>query len=389
MDQQSLASTAWSERHQHIEKLVEAGTQYAKIRSVLEGTVVERGWDTDLTAARYHLAAYGRSWFRFFHRAYRDAQAILRGILADQPPKKLEDRLAILDRLIQGRKARDSLASRPAHELGCQAFGSYWSGETSDWSALSAITRWETESREAKIDPQFRQVYSRLSSMPDVQPVLRQIGGDLKPVLAELKDLFASLKLNLQSAFGVPDLTAIPLSNLSVRLQQWQAQPESLSRWVAYYVRHGRAASEGMAELVAELQDGRTTASEATARCEMAYYDELIRDTFRKHPTLAAFDGESQEQLLRRFRALDQSRIELARGEVAASHFQGLPRGDLGDMRVLRHQFQLQRRHMPIRRLLREAGTGVKAIKPVFMMSPISVAQYPRTRRVEFDLLTY
>jgi len=90
----------------------------------------------------------------------------------------------------------------------------------------------QTESREAKIDPQFRQVYSRLPSMPDVQPILRQIGGDLKPALAELKDLFASLRLNLQSAFGVPELAAIPLSGLSSRLPQWQAQPEALSRWV-------------------------------------------------------------------------------------------------------------------------------------------------------------
>jgi len=387
MDRRSIASPVWSEQRQHIEKLVQARIRYAEARSSLEGTVAAAGWDTDLTAARRNLAAYGRSWFRLLHRAYRDAQATLCGILAVQPPKPFEERLAILDGVIQGQNARDFLRSEPAHQLGCQAFGSYWKGEASNWDALLAIARWETETREAKVDPQFRQLCSRLSSMPDVQPVLRQIGGDLKPALAELKDLFASLRLNLQSAFGVAELAAIPLLDLSTRLQQWQVQPEALSRWVGFYVRFGCVQSEGMAELAAEIQDGHTPASEVVARCEMAYYEELIRETFRRYPVLAAFDGESQQQLLCRFRSLDRLRIELARGDVAAAHFDRLPRGDLGDMRVLRHQFQLTRRHMPIRKLLRQAGAAVQATKPVFMMSPISVAQYLEPGAIGFDLL--
>ena len=60
---------------------------------------------------------------------------------------------------------------------------------------------------------------------------------------------------------------------------------------------------------------------------------------------------------------------------------------DLAGMPVLRHQFELQRGHMSIRRLLREAGAAVKAIKPVFMIEPTSVAQYLELGAVEFDLL--
>jgi len=387
MDRQSLANAVWCERRQHIENLLEAGTQYAQITSLLKGTVAETGWEVNVAAARRDLAAHGHSWFRFFRREYREAQATVRDILVDQPPQRLEDRLAILDRLSEGQKARAFLDSESTRELGRQALGSYWAGRASDWIAVSAITKWESECRKAKINADFRRVFSRLPSATDVQPLLTNIGRDLKPAIAELKELFAVLALNLQSAFGLSDLLAIPLSNLSERLQQWQAQPESLSRWVAYYVRYGRILSEGMSELAAEIQDGRTAASEGISCCEMAYYEELMRYTLRQHPTLAAFDGESHEQLLRKFQTLDQQRIELARSEVATSHFQGLPRGDLGDMRVLRHQFQLTRRHMPIRRLLRQAGAAVKAIKPVFMMSPISVAQYLEPGAIDFDLL--
>ena len=42
---------------------------------------------------------------------------------------------------------------------------------------------------------------------------------------------------------------------------------------------------------------------------------------------------------------------------------------------------------MPIRRLLERAGTAVQKIKPVFLMSPLSVAQFLPPGRIEFDLL--
>ena len=387
LDRQALASPAWSERRREIDNLIAVGRQYAEILASLKGTVVEAGWGVDAAEARRGLAAHGQSWFRIFHGEYRAAEAALRGLLAGQPPQRLEDRLAILDRLSEGQKAKAFLESEPARELGRQAFGVYWGGPASDWAALSAINKWESECREAKIDARFREIYSRRQAMPDVQPSLRQIESDQGPALAELKDLFAALKLNLQTAFAVSAAAAVPWPDLCERLDQWRAQSEAISRWVAYYVRYRRLASEGMAELAAEIQDGRTTAAEAVCACEMAYYEELVREAFRRHPPLAAFDGDSHEQLLRRFQALDQARIELARGEVAAAHFQGLPKGDLGEMRVLRHQFQLTRRHIPIRKLLRQAGAAVKAIKPVFMMSPISVAQYLEPGAMDFDLL--
>ena len=48
---------------------------------------------------------------------------------------------------------------------------------------------------------------------------------------------------------------------------------------------------------------------------------------------------------------------------------------------------QRKRGHMPVRRLLKNAGPVVQAIKPVFMMSPLSVAQFLEPGALEFDLL--
>jgi len=389
MDRRSLGSTAWSDRRQQIDRLLEAGTQYAECRSRLDGVVAETGWDTNVAMARRNIAAYGRSWFRIFCGAYRRAQAILRGILVEPPPKALSERLGILDYLIQGQEARDFLESSVSTELGRDAFGTCWYGTESDWRALSAIAKWEAECREAKIDGRFRQICADLDVKPDVRQLLRQIGEDLKPLISELQELFTSLRLNLIAAFDVSSRLAVPLADLATRLHQWEEAPEDLSHWVAYHVQRCRIESEGMDALAAEIESGQTTASEAVARFEMAYYDELIRHTFRRHSELVTFNGASHEQLMRRFQELDKARIALARHEVALAHFERLPRAgsDVGEVGLIRREMEKKRRHLPIRKLLTQAGRAVQAIKPVFMMSPISVAQYLKPGAIDFDLL--
>jgi very-short-patch-repair endonuclease len=56
-------------------------------------------------------------------------------------------------------------------------------------------------------------------------------------------------------------------------------------------------------------------------------------------------------------------------------------------MGVLNGEIARKRGHMPLRRLFKMAGHAVQAIKPVFMMSPLSVAQFLEPGALEFDML--
>lgn len=389
LDRHSLCNSVWTERRQHIDDLLTAGDRYLDCRQQLNGIAVEAAWDTDAVSARRDLAAYGRSWFRILYSAYRQARATLRGILHDQAPKPLREQLRILDILIEGKKAKEFIKSSRADQLGQQAFGTQWNGLASDWSGLSSIAQWETECRAARIDARFRDIYRNLDKRHEIKPLLQAIGHDLKPLVGELQDLFTSVRLNVEGAFGRADPLAIPLGEIVTRLRQWTEAPEALSRWVAYHLRYCAIRSEGLAELAAEIHAGTTTVSEAVACCELAYYEELVRGVFQKRPELATFDGASHEQVVYTFQTLDEARIELARQEVALAHFERLPKtnSDVGEVGLVHREIQKKRRHLPIRKLLAQAGRAVQAIKPVFMMSPISVAQYLEPGVVEFDVL--
>lgn len=58
-------------------------------------------------------------------------------------------------------------------------------------------------------------------------------------------------------------------------------------------------------------------------------------------------------------------------------------------MGILRQQFAKGKGHLPIRRLMVRAGNAVQAIKPVFMMSPLSIANYLAPGSIKFDLVIF
>jgi very-short-patch-repair endonuclease len=54
---------------------------------------------------------------------------------------------------------------------------------------------------------------------------------------------------------------------------------------------------------------------------------------------------------------------------------------------LIEHELNKKKRHIPIRQLVRRASHALQALKPCFMMSPLSVAQYLAPGQIEFDLL--
>ena len=129
--------------------------------------------------------------------------------------------------------------------------------------------------------------------------------------------------------------------------------------------------------------------SDALEQFDLVYFETLMRAVYRDQPSLAEFSGKSHDRIVQEFRRLDRERIALARREVAMAHFESLPKGgsDIGEVGIIRGEIAKKRRHMAIRKLLSKAGRAVQAIKPVFMMSPLSVAQYLEPGALRFDLL--
>jgi hypothetical protein len=233
-----------------------------------------------------------------------------------------------------------------------------------------------------------------LRTQPDaatVAPDAAQAAA-LETALARVRDhvepLFETLALDRTDAFGAEDP---PLGAIVERLAQWAAAPAALAEWLAWARLAARAGESGLAPLAERLADQRLAPEDAPAAFRFALAESLLAAAMRANPALAAFDGPAFSRLVEEFRTADEARLALARAEAAAAHAARLRIAEGPDMiretGVLRGEIAKRARHLPIRTLLARAGPAIQAIKPVFMMSPLSVAAFLDPAAIGFDML--
>ena len=118
---------------------------------------------------------------------------------------------------------------------------------------------------------------------------------------------------------------------------------------------------------------------------------------FEESDALRPFRHTSPNELRDKFREYDELLKTSDGGDlVSGLESRDVPIGNsygkvstFTDYSLLKHVCGLERPRTPVRDLLRRAGNALKAIKPCFMMSPLSVAQLIDRSSVQFDLVVF
>jgi len=310
-----------------------------------------------------------------------EAHSLCRGIMTSVP-SALADCRRVLDTLMRGQHA--ARAVYDADVLGRAAFGGQWRSTASEWSALRAAADWI----DANVD--IRTLASRVENRGALlKRADAAVAGGAK-LLTDLGDLLDELRCDRTEAFGGGELDSLPLQQLGDHVTAWLAGEELLSKWVAYRDCAGRGRSLGIGAIVDRLHDGCLDTQEAVANFEMSYYEAIFAELARIEPEVARFDGALHSRAVREFVDFDRQRIKASAFEVARAHHRKIPHangGAVGPLGVLRSEIARRRGHMPLRQLIQRAAPAVQALKPVFMMSPLSVAQFLPPGSLTFDLV--
>lgn len=297
------------------------------------------------------------------------------------PPELPARRQALAD-LVEGRNLRSELASSAAQ--GAAAFGPRWRGEDSDWPYLRFAARWIGDNLD------IYQLAARITDRGALHQRALASETRVNAFLVELQVLLTDLKAGETALISLPQAKTGETENLAAALTTWRAEGELLSKWVAYQNRAERASALGLTDLVQRLDAGSLTPELAEAHFEMSYFEAVFADQVQREPELAQFDGQLHERIVRSFADLDLQRIKQSALDVVRAHHRRIPPpsgGKVGPLGVLRGEIARKRGHMPIRKLMQQAAPAVQALKPVFMMSPLSVAQFLEPGALTFDLL--
>ncbi len=148
--------------------------------------------------------------------------------------------------------------------------------------------------------------------------------------------------------------------------------------------------ADGMLEIIQVAASWQGAGTSLLALSDATWFTAIIEVALEQRPELAQFDGETHWKALGRFRELDRNVLRQNRVLLAAKHWEQLPKyaagGELG---VLRREFEKKRRHLPVRQLIEKAGTVIQHIKPVLMMSPLSIAKFVPRDSLSFDTVIF
>lgn len=297
------------------------------------------------------------------------------------PPLDLNARMAQVDQLAALHAAHAAVAAHA--ELGAAAFDGAWLAQASDWPQLISGYDWIT-------------AHGDLRHVAAAQPDRKELVGRAKQqeaaaaALADALDaMLAELNAEPAVVWKAPQSRHAALDSVSAKLASWLANTEQLSKWVAYRERADTARKAGLASLADRLADGGLAPNEAGTTFDMAYHEAILGEMIAQAPELGRFDGALHSRHVQEFANLDRERIAGARIQVASAHYRRIPPrdGGIGAVGVLRAEMAKRRAHLPIRQLVLKAGPAIQAIKPVMMMSPLSVAQFLSPGSLTFDLL--
>jgi len=386
-DRAAIVADVWDSGRAGLGDLAAAGRRFHEASAAVGSQVTESAWDKDFDSVRSALAAHGRSLFRFLQRDYRKAVAELRGVAKSDLADSFEARLSLTDHLVTGQRALRTL--RDDDTLGTRAFGSAWRRERSDWAQLQATFDWVEAQHSEGLGIEFRQTVAALANPASLETLATTLYRDFEACAPVFNAFVTDLNLDLVEAFGASDLESVPFAELESRLESCLLDPRSIFGWSHYVARRRQAQLLQLDPLADGLHRGTIPATEARDAFLRACFTRVLREQTRLNPDLARFDGTSHNRLVEEFRKLDRERIALARFRVLATHHAGLPsmNAGVGAVGIVTAELERKRGHRPVRQLLRDTGSVIQAIKPVFMMSPLSVAQFLAPGAVEFDLL--
>ncbi len=361
-----------------------AGTEWAQARQAAEPHFVDQAWSAETGSLRSAIAV-GKSsfWARIFG-PYRKASASLAGLLRAPLPKTAAERLELVDQLASVQNLRRRLADDEAWLQ--TTLGDNWRGERTDFASAKDLANWLEQVKAAGLTS-ADEALSALTAAKSPADLARALAGQIRDCEDKAAKPIARLKLNLEQAEFGTDMRQADLADLAAAFDEMRTESWSYSDWAALARATAQTVEAGAGDVIDAIADGRVQPENATDEFIYGCAEARWNAARQAEPELGRLAGLDRHELVRMFQTKERARLNEAQSLILARHFAQIPRGSMGEMGVIRGEIGRKSRHKPIRWVMKNAGSMVQRIKPVMLMSPISVAQFLPPGSVTFDLL--
>ncbi|MEJ5170441.1 MAG: DUF4011 domain-containing protein, partial [Fimbriimonadales bacterium] len=350
------------------------------------GTVFENGvLEEDWRPWAQPLVLRRDSLFRWFYRDYRDAARSYRSKLAS-PVRHSAAELADRTRaVLRGQELR-----RHVRELEATIrpfFGVQWQGCRTDPDNLELLLDWVLRVRSEVEGSALPRGLLAFLTGGRLQEGLNAVQRAQKAAVAARAACEQACSLLQFSGLAWAESAWTSLEN---QFQTWRDHLGELDDEIRRNLARARVRDVGLKILRAADNWPRARRRLVTALLR-TYYEGVLEEARKRRPELLRFERTSHEKAIEEFRRLDDLKLQYNAQVVRELHSKRVPRHMVAGSPLwkIRAEAQKKTRHMSIRKAMSIAGPDIQRIKPVFLMSPLTVAIHLPPELPPFDLVVF
>lgn len=364
---------------------IEAGLTYDREARALSEWFTDIAWRTDPSPLRMVLAAKGHSFLGKLSGEYRSARDTFLSISKPPVPDDVDERIRRLDRLIAAFDVYVQIETElPFLKTN---LGTFWQSENTDYSLAAKVLSWLQLWKETASWIPAHVLSDTGVSNADYMQALSQLGSTLGDAEKQLQECLELMDVDLEVCFAVSAIEALIPSRVAEKCLAWENGVQRYDEWVRLTQASGSLRALGAENAAVALETGAIPVDRIEADIAYCRAESIWKQAIAVQPDLARVEGDARQALVDEFRQLEDRRQKFAQREVLAKHGAAMPPGSLGEMGVVRGEIARKRGHLPVRKLMNRTGSVMQRIKPVMLMSPLSVAQFLPPGSMEFDLL--
>ncbi len=382
----------WKLRDDQIEEVTREILEFSELHSRYESILIPEAWDQTVLSYRRPLMEYGDKWWRFLSGTYRAARNGLYGLCQGDLPTEGSAQVKLVDAILREQRLRKGIEGSRLLARLCPRLR--LDRNPAKGRQLSEVMNWlivlHREKASGTVDERVHELLDRDLDREKLKRLVESCSSDAERLSGTLETVAGILELNTSRTPTGTGLIDHRFSDLEIWLDSARNQINSLHEIVRFNGIEKRMVNSDLREMIDTAVSWKLAGDHLVDLFERSWLVLLIETALRERPVLREFDGNTHQKFIEEFSKLDTDFFQHNRALVAQSHWERLPRhhggGQLG---LLRREFEKKRRHLPLRQLMVKAGNAIQQIKPIFMMSPLSVAKFIPPESVRFDLVIF
>jgi very-short-patch-repair endonuclease len=390
-----IKNDSWK-NNRDLSQILNVGSNYTILYNKYKDRLIPGALKNDMRQLRNTLDKYKFNLIKYFYNEYRLAKREFLAMLRD-PSDYYESMLNIVDDVIKLQLDLEIIHTNDDKYK--NIFGSSWKSENSDWQDLEKVSSWlhqlYNEIEEGKLSEWILEYLEKNIDHPKIISIIVELEKDIKGIQEKFNELIAYMEFDEPVISKNSKLNMdLSLSNFIFEIENWGNNIHKLKEIVDFNMFVNECNINELQPISEIAVSWDYASSHLVDALRYKWFTCIFDYAYRTRPEIAEFNSEKHNTIIEKFRELDKkyNNENIERVKSAYWHFISKSKENedgQSHWNELIRELNKKSRNTPIRKLLEKAKFAIQSIKPVFMMSPLSVATYLKPGAVKFDLVIF